>query len=260
MFERLKRVIRSIIGWFIELGEDPELILRQNIRDMEDQIPEMNRSIAMVKANQTLLEKELSKLKAQESSLAAKIKAALKNGRRDLALNFATTLEQVRADMAATEGQLKLAKESYEKMLRVKQMFLREKERKTREALAAIQARKRAEWQAKVADAMESFKIAGIDATHDEMIRRIEETAAVKEAQLSMALDNVDHESYEIEEEARKLEANETLKQFEIELGLVSPEESGGVEPAASGDDAGEEKEKEQAGTAVKTMGPAERA
>ena len=39
------------------------MILQQNIRDMNDQVPRMNESIAMVKANVTLLEKEEAKYK-----------------------------------------------------------------------------------------------------------------------------------------------------------------------------------------------------
>jgi len=55
MFKRLSRVFRSFIGFFISVAENPELILEQNIRDMNDQVPRMNESIAMVKANVTLL-------------------------------------------------------------------------------------------------------------------------------------------------------------------------------------------------------------
>ena len=223
MFARVGRIIRSFVGWFIELGEDPELILKQNIRDMEDQIPDMNKSIAMVRANQTLIEKETNRLRYQEKDLAAKIKASLSAGRRDLALNFATTLEEVKRELQHSEGQLTVAKKSYEKMLKVKKAFLREKERKSKQAMAAIQAKKRAAWQAKVSDAMESFTVAGIDATHDDMVRRIEEKAARDEAKLEMALDNVDDEMVQIEEEAAKVQGNELLKQFEIEMGIGAP-------------------------------------
>jgi len=55
MWQRLTRVMRSFIGFFISAAEDPEMILQQNIRDMNDQVPRMNESIAMVKANVTLL-------------------------------------------------------------------------------------------------------------------------------------------------------------------------------------------------------------
>lgn len=223
MFARVSRIIRSFVGWFIELGEDPELILKQNIRDMEDQIPDMNKSIAMVRANQTLLEKETSRLSYQVQDLTAKIKASLSAGRRDLALNFATTLEQVKRDLKQSEGQLDVAKKSYEKMLKVKKSFLREKERKSKQAMAAIQAKKRAAWQAKVSDAMETFTVAGIDATHDDMVRRIEETTAHDEAKLEMALDNVDDEVFQIEEQAAMVQGNEILKQFEIEMGISAP-------------------------------------
>ena len=42
MWQRLSRVIRSFVGFFISVAEDPELILQQNIRDMNDQVPRMN--------------------------------------------------------------------------------------------------------------------------------------------------------------------------------------------------------------------------
>lgn len=224
MFARLKRIVRSFIGMFIEMAEDPEMILKQNMRDMQDQVPQMNQNIAMVKSSCTLLEREAQKLGDQERELTAKIQAALKAGRRDIALNFATTLEQVKRDKISTEGQLELASQAYEKAQKVKAMFIREKERKTKEAMAAIRAKKRSEWQAKVADAMESFTVAGIDSTHDEMVDRIEEQAAQKSARLEVALDNVDHQAYQIEEDAKKLQANDTLRQFELQMGLISEE------------------------------------
>jgi phage shock protein A len=143
MWERFKRLIRSIVGFFISSAEDPELILQQNIRDMNDQVPKMNQNIALIKANVTLLERESSKLKKQEVDLLSKIK---------------------------------------------------------------------------VADAMEQFEVAGIDQTHDEMIRKINEEAAINEAKLEMALTNVDIDSIKIEEEAEKIRANELVQQIKKEM------------------------------------------
>jgi phage shock protein A len=77
-----------------------------------------------------------------------------------------------------------------------------------------------------VADAMEQFEVAGISQTHDEMVRKIEEETAVNEARMEMALDNVDSQKVKIEEEAEKLRANELVKQFKVEMGLISPEPS----------------------------------
>src|SRR5437667_4575836 len=224
MWQRFTRMIRSFVGFFISVAEDPELILQQNIRDMNDQVPRMNESIAMVKANVTLLEKEEAKYKDDMANLTAKVKAAIQANRDDLAGSFAAQLEQTKSALARTQGQLGNARAAFDKAMTVKQAFMREKERKTQEALNAIADYRRAQWQKKVADAMEQFEVAGISQTHDEMVRKIEEETAVNEARMEMAMGNVDQQKFKIEEEAEKLRANELVKQFKVEMGLVSPE------------------------------------
>ncbi len=226
MFNRLIRVFRSFAGYFISIAEDPELILEQNIRDMNDQVPRMNESIAMVRANATLLEKEEAKYKTELASLTSKVKAAIQAGRDDLAASFALQLESLRSALARTQGQLATANSAYEKALAVKKAFLREKERKTYEATNAIRDSRRAQWQKKVADAMEQFEVGGISATHDEMVRKVEEQTALNEARMDMALSNVDQQKIKIEEEAEKMHADELVKQFKIEMGVMAPQAS----------------------------------
>jgi len=220
MWERLKRAMRSFAGWFVSSIEDPELILEQNVRDLNDQVPKMNESIAMVRANVTLLEKENAKYKTEVGELSAKVKAAIQAGRDDLAAQYATQLQVEKSALARNEGQLQTARSAYEKALTVKKVFLKEKDKKTNEAMQAIRDARRAKWQAKVADALESFEVAGIDATHDEMVRKIEEQTAINESRMQMALESVDHQKISIEEDAEKLRAAELVKQFKIEMGM----------------------------------------
>jgi phage shock protein A len=221
MWRRLSRAMRSCVGFFISIAEDPELILEQNIRDMNDQVPRMNESIAMVKANVTLLEKEEAKYKNEFNELASKVKAAIQAGRDDIAGSYAVQLEQLKGALARTQGQLTGARAAFDKAMNVKMAFLREKERKTREAMNAIRDYRRAQWQKKVADAMEQFEVAGISQTHDEMVHKIEEMTAVNEARMDMALSNVDDQKFKIEEEAEKIRANELVQQFKAEMGLM---------------------------------------
>src|ERR1700757_1011646 len=230
MWRRLSRMVRSFVGFFISVGEDPEMILQQNIRDMNDQVPRMNESIAMVKANATLLEREEAKYQADVANLTAKVKAAIQGNRDDIAGSFAAQLEQTKSALARTQGQLTTARAAFDKAMTVKQAFMREKERKTQEALGAIADYRRAQWQKKVADAMEQFEVAGISQTHDEMVRKIEEMTAVNEARMDMAMSNVDSQKVKIEDEAAKLQASELVKQFKIEMGLASPEAAAGAE------------------------------
>src|ERR1043166_6224966 len=93
MWRRLSRMVRSFVGFFISMGENPELILEQNIRDLNDQVPRMNESIAMVRANLTLLEKENQKYTIEVNDLTAKVKAAIQANRDDLAASYATRLQ-----------------------------------------------------------------------------------------------------------------------------------------------------------------------
>ena len=226
MFRRLSRMFRSFVGFFISVGENPELILEQNIRDMNDQVPRMNESIAMVKANATLLEKEEARYSNQIKELTNKVKASIQGGRDELAGSFALQLEQVRTALARTQGQLQTAHSALDKALAVKKAFMLEKERKTQEALNAIRDYRRAQWQKKVADSMETFEVAGISATHDEMVRKIEEQTAVNEARMEMALGNVDQQKIKIEEDVEALRASELVKQFKAEMGLLPPQPS----------------------------------
>ncbi|MCY1020784.1 PspA/IM30 family protein [Pyxidicoccus sp. MSG2] len=235
MWERFKRAMRSFAGFFVSSIEDPELILEQNVRDLNDQVPKMNESIAMVRANVTLLEKENAKYAEDVRSLTAKVKAAIQAGRDDLAAQYAGKLQIEKDALGRNEQQLATARSAYEKALTVKKAFMREKERKTQEAMNAIREARRAKWQAKVADTMESFTVAGIDSTHDEMLRKVQEKSAVNEARMQMALEGVDHMAVNIEEEAEKIQANELVKQMKMEMGLLeSPapvsDVSGGAE------------------------------
>ena len=235
IWDRFKRAMRSFAGWFVSSVEDPELILEQNVRDLNDQVPKMNESIAMVRANVTLLEKENAKYKAEVSDLTSKVKAAIQAGRDDLAAQYATQLQMERAALARNEGQLTTARSAYDKALTVKKVFLKEKEKKTQVAMTAIRDARRAKWQAKVADSLESFEVAGIDATHDEMVRKIEEQTAMNEARMQMALESVDHQKVTIEEEAEKIMAQELVKQFKVDMGLVETAPEPVVEMATEG-------------------------
>src|SRR6185312_13137466 len=154
MWNRFKRAMRSFVGFFVSSVEDPELILEQNVRDLNDQVPKMNESIAMVRANVTLLEKENAKYKTEVSELTAKVKAGIQAGRDDLAANYATQLQEKKAALARNDGQLTTARAAYDKALTVKKVFMAEKEKKTQEAMQAIRDARRSKWQSKVADAL----------------------------------------------------------------------------------------------------------
>jgi phage shock protein A len=221
MWKRFVRAMRALFGGAISAIEDPKLILEQNIREMRDQVPKMNSNIASIKATVTLLEKELQKCRQEEATLISKIKAAISQGRDDIAANYALRLESIRSEINSTLPQLQTAQMAYEKAMEVKKVFIKETERKIKEAQDAMRAHERAQMQAKIADALESFEVGGIDQTHNEMLARINEQTAKNEAKVEMALDSIDTTSMKIDEEAEKLRAMDLVSQFKLEMGMT---------------------------------------
>ena len=136
-------------------------------------------------------------------------------------------LEQIKDALVRTKQQLTYASAAYDKSIQVKKAFMREKESKIREAKEALRAHERAKWQAKVADTLEQFEVAGVDQTHDEMITRINEETAKNEARMEMALDSFDTEAMRLQADAENIRASELVKQFKLEMGMTSDEGAG---------------------------------
>src|SRR5690625_789362 len=199
LWSRFTRLIRSMFGGAIQAMEDPRLILEQNIRELNDQVPKMNENIATVKANVIMLQKEVKRAEREIQDLTSKIKAAIQADRDDIAAQYAMRIEKAKESHTRSKEQLKYASAAYDKSLQVKKAFMREKERKIDEAKEALRAHERARWQARVADTLEQFEVTGIDQTHDEMLQRINEETAQNEARMEMALDSVDSQAIQIE-------------------------------------------------------------
>jgi phage shock protein A len=222
LWTRFKRAVRSMFGGAISAMEDPRLILEQNMRELNDQVPKMNENIATVKANVIMLQKEVQRSEREVADLTSKIRAAIQAGRDDIAAQYALRLEKAKESLTRSKEQLKYASAAYDKALQVKKAFMREKERKMQEARDALRAHERAQWQARVADTLEQFEVGGIDQTHDEMLTRIYEETARSEARMEMALDSVDSQAIQIEEDAEALRAAELVRQFKLEMGVGS--------------------------------------
>lgn len=218
MWKRFVRAIKSLFGGFVSSIEDPKLILEQNIRELNDQVPRMNENIATVKANVMMLQKEHDKYTKSTVELTSKIKSAINAGRDDIAETYALQLEKNREQLVSITEQLDFAKKAYDKAIQVKKIFMREKDRKIREAREALRASERAAWQAKIADTLEQFEVGGMDQTHDEMINRLNERTAMNEARMEVALDGIDTKTMEIEVDAERLRASELVKQFKLEM------------------------------------------
>ncbi|MFB6098180.1 MAG: PspA/IM30 family protein, partial [Salinibacter sp.] len=158
--------------------------------------------------------------------LSNRIRTALKSDREDIAKKYAKRLDDQKENLERTQEQLEHAERAYQKALKVKKAFMREKEQKIQEAKAALRQHERAQWQAEIADTMEQFEVSGLDQTHEEMVRRLDEESAKNEARMEMALDSVDTEALQIEADAEDLRAQQVVDEFKADMGMVDEEET----------------------------------
>jgi len=245
MWSRIKRLFRSIFGGIIDRAEDPELVLQQVIRDMRDKVPQMNENVAQVMATQKLLEKESANLEREISSLDAKVKAAIKQGRDDIAKTYITVMQEKRTSLTRAQDQLELATKASQQAVRFRDNYMLEMKKRSAEAMQLINQSRQAKMQEQLAQTMASFQVGDDAGSFDEMRDKINRRAAAAEAKMELSTTGIDAQLQDIERDAASIEVDDTLAAYKREMGLVKDSA-----PVTIGSDA-------RAGE--KTLGPAER-
>ena len=233
MWERLKRVVRSFVGFFISTMEDPKLILEQTVRDMQDKVPVMNQGLAKARGGIIMIQNEIKQYERDVNLLTAKIKACVVNKDEELGGQYASRLKRTQDALARDQEQLQAAQAGYDALLKMKEKFMREMKAKTEEAMAAIRDAEASKWKSELADVFEQFEVAGVDATHEEMIGKLRAKNAEAEGRLAMAAESVDSKAAAADETAEQLEGKELFKTFQMEMGVSGADAGGDKKEAA---------------------------
>src|SRR5262245_4417843 len=250
MWQRLKRLFRAIFGGIIEKAEDPELILQQTIRDMREKVPQMQNNVAQVMATQKLLEKEVMTLEREIVDYDAKVKAAVKQGRDDIARTYITALQEKQIALERAKAQLETSTRATEQAKKFLQNYILQVKKRTAEAQQLVNEARAAKMQEQLSQTMASFQVGDDAGTFDEMRERIQRRSAAAEARMEMASGVVEAQIQDIERESLNLQVEDTLAAYKRQMGLAA--EPGVAVPAPPGIAA------EPAG-AEKSLGPAEK-
>jgi len=246
MWQRLKRLLRAIFGGIIERAEDPELILQQVMRDMRDKVPQMNENVAQVMATQKLLEKEVGTLEREITEFDAKIRAAIKQGRDDLATTFISAMQEKQSALDRSRHQLEAASRASAQAIRFRDNYILQLKKRQQEAMQLISEHRRARIQEQLAQTMASFQIGDEAGTFEEMREKVARRAASAEAKMELAATGVESEIAEVEKEALSMQVQDTLLAYKRQMGLITEAPAVPL-PAA-----------EAAVQPEKTLGPAE--
>jgi len=184
IFDRLKTVISSNMNDLIAKAENPEKMLNQMIIDMNEQLIESKKAVAMAIADEKRLERDVIENKAKAEDWEKKAMLAVRAGRDDLAKEALLRKQEHETYVGQLGTQWQAQKESVEKLkvsLRDVQTKIEEASRKKNILVARA---KRAEAQDKINKTMSSLSgnKSAFD-TFDRMAKKIDELEARTEAQ-----------------------------------------------------------------------------
>ncbi len=226
MFARLSRLFRAWMGFFISIGEDPEVMLQDAIEEMRMTMPKLNSVLVATRATVIRLEEERDALLQQDRNLSASIQAALRDGSaaaRSVAGEDAIQLQQLRGDLTSTQEQLLAASKAHEgSKLSVDVLKTRLKE-KIELSQRALKDRQKAQVMRVAADAIVELQSYGVASTADKFLEQIKQEVAESKAAVEVATGGIDTVAIERERTSRKLKAAGILQQFELEMGISAP-------------------------------------
>ena len=176
MFARLGRLFRAWMGFFISVGENPEVMLQDAIEEMRMTMPKLNSVLVATRATVIRLEEEHEGLQRQDRTLTASIQAALRDGSaaaRSVAEEDALQLQQLRTDLASTQEQLTAASKAHESAkLSVDALKAKLKER-IELSQRAMKERQKAQVMKQAADAIVELQSYGVASTADKFLEQI---------------------------------------------------------------------------------------
>ena len=183
IFDRFKTVVSSNINDLISKAENPEKMLNQLLLDMNEQMIESKKSVAMAIADEKKLERDTAENKRQSEDWEKKAMLAVRSNRDDLAKEALLRKQEYEGYYTQLLTQWQAQKDSVDKL----KVSLRELQNKIDEAARKknilIARAKRAEAQDQINKTMSSISgnKSAFD-TFDRMSKKVDELEARTEA------------------------------------------------------------------------------
>jgi len=188
VFDRLKTVISSNINDMIAKAENPEKMLNQLVIDMNQQMIDSKKSVAMAIADEKKLERELIEQKRQADEWERKAVIAVKAGRDDLAKEALLRKQEAENYYLQLKPQWEGQKQSVEKLKDTLRQLQNKIDEASRKKNILVARAKRAEAQEKIQSTLAS--VSGSSSafdTFDRMAKKVDELEARADASVELA-------------------------------------------------------------------------
>jgi len=183
IFDRLKTVVSSNINDLISKSENPEKMLNQLVIDMNEQMIQSKKAVAMAIADEKRLERESAENKRQADEWEKKAMLAVRAGRDDLAKEALSRKQEFEKYYEQLSQQWQSQKEAVEKLKDALRQLQNKIDEASRKKNILIARSKRAEAQEKINQTMSSLSgnKSAFD-TFERMAKKVDEIEARAEA------------------------------------------------------------------------------
>ncbi len=227
ILDRIRTVLKANINALISRAEDPEKMLNQLIMDMNENLLDAKKQVAMAIADEKKLERQALENKGQAEDWERKAMLAVKAGKDDLAKEallrkqeyegYATSFQKEFESQHASVEQLKDA-------LRQLQGKIEEASRKKNLLIARA---KRAEAQKQIQQTMGALGAGSSFDTFDRMAQKVDQIEAEAEAAKELGAVSADQK---LEDKFKELEssdasADKLLEDLKSKMGQIENKE-----------------------------------
>ena len=188
IFDRFKTVISSNINDMINKAENPEKMLNQLVIDMNQQMIESKKAVAMAIADEKKIERELLEQKRVAEEWERKAVIAVKAGRDDLAKEALLRKQEAETYYLQLKPQWESQKASVEKLKDTLRQLQNKIDEASRKKNILVARAKRAEAQEKIQKTLAS--VSGNTSafyTFDRMAKKVDELEARADAHAELA-------------------------------------------------------------------------
>ena len=227
ILDRIRTVLKSNINALISKAENPEKMLNQLIMDMNEQLLEAKKQVAMSIADEKKLERQTLENKGQAEDWEKKAMLAVKAGKDDLAKEALLRKQEYDGYAASFQKEYESQHASVEQLKDALRQLSGKIEEASRKKNLLIARAKRAEAQKQIQQTMGSLTAGSSFDTFDRMAEKVDQIEA--EADAMKELSSVT-EDQKLEDKFKELESSDSsadklLEDLKAKMGQIENKE-----------------------------------
>ncbi|HET6487426.1 MAG TPA: PspA/IM30 family protein [Spirochaetia bacterium] len=229
ILDRIRTVLKANINALISRAEDPEKMLNQLIVDMNEQLLDAKKQVAMAIADEKKLERQTLENKGQAEDWERKAMLAVKAGKDDLAKEALLRKQEYEGYAASFQKEFESQHASVEQLKDALRQLQSKIEEASRKKNLLIARAKRAEAQKQIQQTMGSLAGGSSFDTFDRMAQKVDQIEAEADAMKELGTVTADQK---LEDKFKELEssdatADKLLEDLKSKMGQLENKESG---------------------------------